>query len=171
MKLYCVYNRKTDEIKAHTRDKELFEAYLKTLNKKKFRAIMIDTDRFGVKDDGVRYIKKIEDDHFDKTLAFTFSLDEPATEDEKGAYELAEEEYSKLKFVVTDLKNIIDNYDLSDKDKKQLKKAHKILKELSKRKNFDEAIGLNAIIHVVKNSALGNLKKLFTSYKGKRQWN
>ena len=167
MKLYCVYNRKTEEIKAHTRDKELFEAYLKSLNKKKFRAVIINSKRFKKKEDGENVIKKIEDKHFNKSLSWMFSLEEPATEDEQGAYELAEEEYSKLKFVVTDLKNIIDNYDLSDKDKKQLKKAHKILKELTKRKNFDEAIGLNAIIHVVKNSALGSLKKLFTNYKGK----
>lgn len=162
MILYCIYDKKTDAIKAHTRDQELFEAYLKTINKKKYRAISINTKKYDDPKDIKKTIQDIEDTHFNKTLSFMFSLDEAATEEEKVNYQFAEEEYDKLKFMVQDLKNIVDNYELSKKDKKQLKEAYKILKELTKRKNFDRAVGLDAIISVVKNSALGNLKKLFS---------
>lgn len=68
----------------------------------------------------------------------------PGTLDLRGnsdLYEHASEEYDKLQFLIKDLKNIEDNYSIGDEDKKILKKARKLLKQLSKPDNFRVATG------------------------------
>lgn len=170
MKLYVIYDIKKNKIKAHSRDKKLHKAYLKTLKGSRYVEAILNTNdkNSSIAEYAAKEIHRIEDEEFDKTLSFMHSIEEPVTEDERDIFKLADEEYEKLEFIVKDMKNIIDNYELNKADKKQLKRAYDILKALKKRENFDRATGLDTLREVVKNSPLINLRTMFT-FGGKQK--
>ncbi len=152
MKLYVLFDNNND-VRAHTRDEETFKKYLKSIKKK---------DRLYPKIvNEPKIIKQIEDTYYKQVIWYDDEIEESDTEYNKPLFDFAREEYDKLQFMIKDLKNIISNYDISKKDKKQLKQSLKILKELSKKKNFKKAVGSEFVSELSKNSRHIDLLRVF----------
>ena len=152
VKLFVLFDD-NDKVLAHTRDEELFKKYYLSLKKTKNKFPRVVTNK--------DYVKEIEDTYYKKVLWYHDDIDESDTEDNKSLYDMAKEEYSKLGMLVKDLKNIVQNYNISKKERKTLQEALDILKDLKKKKKFKKAIGTDVVSDIAKNSMTIDLTKIF----------
>lgn len=155
MKLYVIYDRSTDEVIAHSRSQDLMDRYCQThyiVNKSNI------TTRV-VKDKATVY--KIEHSFFNKVIYEEDLVNEVIVDEDTPLFDFAREEYDKLITVKKDLSNIIENYEISKSEKKELKRSLKILKALSEKKNFKKAIGVDVIVDIIKSSPGIALTRIF----------
>lgn len=152
MKLYVLFNKNGDVV-AHTRDEDLFKKYYFSLKKQANKFPRIVKDKKAIED--------IEKTFFKKVIWEEDVVGETVTEDTKPLFDFAKEEFDKLTILNKDLSNIIENYNIPKSDKKELRRALSILKELGKKKNFKKATGVDLVADIVKNNPGVNLFRIF----------
>lgn len=155
MSVYVLIESKTNEVKAICEDKKIMEKYIK--NKK----YDLENDYFFIKVKKEEHVNDILVNYSNLYLYHDSYLDAILTEDEINlSISFLEEEKQRLSLLSKDLQFIIDNYELSNKEKRKLSSALKTINKIKKKKKLKKILGVDKFSKFIEtNKSINNFVK------------
>lgn len=144
MKVFIIYNNKSNTVMAITEDKKLAEIYV---------------DQNNWKNDQYQIVKIVGDtanrcliDYDELYLEFDDDIDKVLTQAESEIIgRILQEEQSRIDDTLKDIHHYLTNYQLKPKERTVLEEANDTLQKLKKKKHIRRAVNINTFVHLMTN--------------------
>lgn len=139
--LYIVKDKYNNNIIGYSKNLNLVNKYIE-LNNKEFSTIIELVNSKSV-------VKRLQDTEPEKEIITLFNLPLLSSETEY-VYDVVQEEKSRIKFTVSDLKEMVERYEFSKKEERHIRETIEILESSIKRKRkLAELLNIKQLVYSI----------------------